>query len=112
MKTVKLTSRGELDKLTSTLEQLLDDGKRLSVTVAETDELLSPQAAAARLGFSRQHVRRLVDAGELVGQQLPGSRYWKIPLSSVIAFEAQRDRAAERADEFSGELDKLGAPAE
>lgn len=112
MKTVKLTSRGELDKLTSALEQLLDDGKLLSVTVAETDELLSPQAAAGRLGFSRQHVRRLVDAGQLVGRRLPHSRYWKIPLSSLVAFEERRDDAAERADEFSALLDKLGAPAE
>lgn len=112
MRTVNLTSRGELDELTSTLERLLDDGKHLSVTVAEADELLSPQAAARRLGFSRQHVRRLVDAGELEGRQLPNSRYWKIPLSSVIAFQQRRDHAAERADAFSAELDKLGAPAE
>lgn len=112
MKTVNLTSRGQLEELTSTLEQLLDGGKCLSVTVAESDELLSPQAAATRLGFSRQHVRRLVGAGELVGRQMPNSRYWKIPLSSVIAFERGREQAARTADTFSAELDELGAPAE
>jgi excisionase family DNA binding protein len=34
---------------------------------------LSPNAAAGRLGFSRHHVRRLVDAGELTGTRVPGS---------------------------------------
>jgi len=67
MKTVHVTSRRQLSELTSTIQGLLDDGKTLAVTVAEEDELLSPGAAAERLGFSRQHVRRLVDAGELVG---------------------------------------------
>jgi excisionase family DNA binding protein len=112
MKTVPITSRGQLDELTSTIEQLLEDGKQLSVTVAENDELLSPNQAAARLGFSRQHVRRLVDAGGLVGEQLPGSSYWKIPLSSILCFEQRREHAARRADAFSAALDELDAPAE
>ena len=87
-------SRGQLARLTTDLEAMLEGGKTLAVTVAEEDELLSPNVAADRLGFSRQHVRRLVDAGELVGRQMPGSRYWKIPLSSVLAFEDRRERAA------------------
>lgn len=112
MKTVQVTSRGQLEELTSTIEQLLDGGKQVSVTVAETDELLSPQATASRLGFSRQHVRRLVDVGELTGEQLPNSRYWKIPLASILAFEDRREQAARQADAASAELDELGAPAE
>lgn len=112
MKTIHVTSRGQLAKLTSAIEDMLDDGKTLAVTVAEEDELLSPNAAAARLGFSRQHVRRLVDAGELVGRQLPRSRYWKIPVSSIVAFEERRERAQRDADAFAAELERLGAPAE
>lgn len=112
MKTIHVTSRGQLAELTGTIEELLDGGKSLAITVAEEDELLSPNAAAERLGFSRQHVRRLVDAGELVGQQMPGSRYWKIPLASILAFEERRERAAREADAFSADLDRLGAPAE
>lgn len=112
MRTVSLNSAGELRELTIELEGLLAAGKHLSVTVAEASELLSPREAAARLGFSRQHVRRLVDAGELEGRQMPNSRYWKIPLSSILAFETRREVAARRADAFSADLDELGAPAE
>ena len=82
------------------------------MTIAEADELLSPQAVAARLGLSRQHVRRLVDAGELEGRQMPNSRYWKIPLSSVLAFEQRRERGRRLTDQWSADLDEHGAPAE
>lgn len=112
MKTIHVTSRGQLGELTTTIEEMLREGKTLSVTVAESGELLSPQAAAARLGFSRQHVRRLVDAGELTGEQLPRSSYWKIPLASIVAFEERREQAAREADALSTELEELGAPAE
>jgi excisionase family DNA binding protein len=112
MRTIHLTSRRQLAELTSTIEEMLEEGKTLAVTVAEDDELLSPKAAAERLGFSRQHVRRLVDAGELTGRQLPRSRYWKIPVSSIVAFEQRRERAAQEADEVAAQLERLGAPAE
>lgn len=112
MKTIHVTSRGQLGELTSTIERMLDDGKTLSVTFAEDDELLSPTAVAERLGFSRQHVRRLLDAGELTGEQLPNSQYWKIPLSSILAFERRREQVALQADRFSAELEQLGAPPE
>lgn len=112
MRTIHVTSRGQLEELTSAIDAMLRDGKALAVTVAEEHELLSPNQTAERLGFSRQHVRRLVDAGELVGERLPGSRYWKIPVSSVVAFEERREFAARDADAFSAELQRLGAPAE
>jgi hypothetical protein len=47
------------------IDRLLGKGKRITVTVAEEQELLSPQQAADRLGFSRQHVVRLIGYGEL-----------------------------------------------
>lgn len=112
MRTIQVTSQGQLEELTSAIEEMLEDGKSLSVTVAESDELLSPNAAAERLGFSRQHVRRLVDVGELVGEQLPRSNYWKIPVSSILAFEDRREQAAREADALSSELEQLGAPPE
>ncbi|MBO0767446.1 MAG: helix-turn-helix domain-containing protein [Solirubrobacterales bacterium] len=99
-------------EITDEIQRLLVDGKRVAVTVAVEDELLSPQQAADRLGFSRQHVVRLINAGELAGQQMPGSSYWQIPAGSLLAFEQRRQAARERADAFSRSLDDLGAPLE
>lgn len=71
MRTVHVTSSGQLAQLATDLKAMLGDGKALAVTVAEEYELLSPNVAAERLGFSRQHARRLVDAGEFVGRRMP-----------------------------------------
>jgi hypothetical protein len=57
-------------------------------------------------------VVRLINAGELQAQKLSGSSYWRIPLSSVLSFEEQRERASELSDAFSRDLDRLGAPLE
>jgi excisionase family DNA binding protein len=117
MKTIHIDpAEGNAEKQISTvkeaIEGLLDSDKAITVTVADEDSMLSPQHAADRLGFSRQHVRRLIEAGELQAQQLPNSTHWKIPLRAVLAFEARRAAAEERADEHSRSLDELGAPAE
>ncbi len=102
----------KLSAITEAIESLLDSDKTIAVTVADEDSMLSPQQAADRLAFSRQHVRRLIEAGELEAQQLPNSTHWKIPLRAVLAFEERRVAAKTRADEHSRSLDKLGAPAE
>jgi excisionase family DNA binding protein len=94
------------------IDRLLGEGKRVAVTVAEEDELLSPQEAADRLGFSRQHVVRLINAGEIDARKLEGSGYWQIPLGAVLAFEERRDHARRSAEAFSRSLDELGAPLE
>ncbi len=94
------------------IEHRLEQGKHLAVTVAEEDELLSPQQVATRLGFSRQHVVRLIGCGKLQAQKLPSSHYWKIPLSSVLAFEEHRERHRELTAQWSRDLDAMGAPAE
>jgi len=91
---------------------MLGEGKHIAVTLAEEQELLSPQQAADRLGFSRQHVVRLIGYGDLEGQKLAGSSHWKIPLVSVLAFEAAQERHRKITDDWSRELDALGAPAE
>lgn len=91
---------------------MLAEGKSITVTLAEEQELLSPQQAADRLGFSRQHVVRLIGYGSLDAQKLPGSTHWKIPLTSVIAFEEKRAEHERLTAEWSRELDALGAPAE
>lgn len=114
MKTVHLdpAERDRASLVIEEIDRLPGEGKHIAVTVAEEQELLSPQHAADRLGFSRQHVVRLINAGELEAQKLPGSSYWQIPLGTVLAFEERREHARERSDAFSRSLDALGAPLE
>jgi excisionase family DNA binding protein len=114
MKTLHLdpTARDQAALVTEEIERMLGEGKRVAVTLAEEQELLSPQQAADRLGFSRQHVVRLIGYGDLQAHKLPGSSHWKIPLASVLAFEEQREGGDRLADEWSRELDALGAPPE
>lgn len=104
--------RASLLPLQGAIEELLDADKTIAVTVVDEDATLSAREAADRLGFSRQHVRRLIEAGELEGAQLPGSTHWKIPMRAVLDFERRRSEAEERADAFSRSLDELGASAE
>lgn len=114
MKTVHLDpdARDRASSVSQEIERLLDEGKRVAVTIAEEQEEISPRQAADRLGFSRQHVVRLIGYGELGGRKLPGSSYWRIPLASVLAFEARRERHRELTAGWSRELDALGAPPE
>ena len=104
--------RHEVSQVTDVIDGLLAEGKRVTVTVIEDQEWLSPQQVAERLGFSRQHVMRLVGAGELSAERLTNSTYWRIPATSVLAFEERRERSRRLADEFSQSLDRLGAPLE
>lgn len=114
MKTLHLDpdTRDQTARVTEEIDRLLSEGKSITVTVAEEQELLSPQQAAERLGFSRQHVVRLINAGEIGARKLPSSSYWQIPLGSMLDFEQRREHARELSDAFSRELDKLGAPLE
>ena len=99
-------------RVAEVIDGLLAAGKRVTVTVGETHERLSPQEAADRLGCSRGHVVRLIDAGELFAEKLANSSCWRIQSGSVVAFEERRDRGRRRANEFSRSLDDLGAPLE
>jgi excisionase family DNA binding protein len=114
MKTLHLdpAARDQSALVADEIERMLADGKHVAVTLAEEQELLSPQQAADRLGFSRQHVMRLIGYGDLVAQRLPGSSHWKIPLSSVLAFEEGRAEHERLTAEWSRELDAMGAPPE
>lgn len=114
MKTFRLdpTAGDQATAVIGEVDKLLHEGKRVVVAVAGEQELLSPQQAARRLGFSRQHVRRLIDHGELEARQLPGSTYWKIPLWSVLVFEKRRAESDRLTAEWSRDLDAMGAPAE
>jgi hypothetical protein len=117
MKTLHLTPspddfEDQLARLNAELRERAGRGEHVAVTIAQEDELISPREAGIRLGFSRQHVMRLIEADELPARQMPGSSYWKLPLSGIVAFETRRDRARREADAFAAELDAAGAPAE
>ena len=99
-------------RLLGDLQQMLDEGRDVRIMLVATGELLSPREAGEVLGFSRQHVRRLIDAGELEGTQLPGSEHWRITTASVETLLARRACAAAEADTHARELDALGAPLE
>lgn len=94
------------------IDKLLREGKRVAVTIAEEQELLSPRQAARRLGFSRRHVTRLIDYGVLEARQLPGSSDWKVSLWSVLTLEERRAESHRVTAEWSRDLDAMGAPAE
>jgi excisionase family DNA binding protein len=114
VKTVRLdpSGRERAALVSEEIDRLLDAGKRITVTVAEEQELFSPREAADRLGFSRQHVVRLIAAGDLDAEKLPGSSYWRIPAGSILALEERREQARRNADAWSRSLDELGAPLE
>ncbi len=76
--------------VTDEIDRLLSDGRRVTVHIAGEHELLSPQQTATWLGCSRQHVVRLIGYGQLPAKKLPHSGYWKIPVASVLAFQARR----------------------
>jgi hypothetical protein len=106
------TARDQAALVAEEIERMLADGKHVAVTLAEEQELLSPQQVADRLDFSRQHVMRLIGYGDLVAQRLPASSHWKIPLSSVLAFEERRAEHERLTAEWSRGLDAMGAPPE
>lgn len=80
--------------------------------MVEGRELLSVRQVATRLGFSSQHVVRLIDAGEVEAEKSPESCDWQMPLHAVEAFEQRMAEADRQASELSRSLDELGAPLE
>lgn len=115
MRTLRIdrqTRQEQLAELERAIDEGIRSGKSVVVTIGDQAELLSPAEAGQRLGFSRQHVRRLIDAGELRAERMEGSAYWKVPLAEVLAFEERSAAARARADAFSRSLDELGAPPE
>jgi hypothetical protein len=73
------------------IDRPLGEGKHIAVTVAEEQERLSPQHAADQLGFSRQHIVRLINASELEAQKAP-----RIQLLTDPAQNGTRVRGAPR----------------
>jgi excisionase family DNA binding protein len=63
-----------------------------SVTLLPSEVWLSPAEVAELLGLSRPFVVRLLDAGDMPSEHLPGSRHRKVRLADVVEFQARRER--------------------
>jgi excisionase family DNA binding protein len=62
------------------------------VTVLATEVRLTPAEVGELLGLSRPFVARLLDAGEIPAEYLPGSRHRVVRLADVLKFQARRER--------------------
>jgi hypothetical protein len=103
-----------LQELLETVKARLKRGVSVDVIVVDSEPgALSPNQAAQLLGFSRQHVMRLISNGRLQARRMsPDSAYWEIPIESVVEFKQERDRRAAFSDDFSRSLTEAGAPLE
>jgi excisionase family DNA binding protein len=63
-----------------------------AVTVLASDVRLTPAEVGELLGLSRPFVVRLLDAGEIPSEHLPGSRHRVVRLAHVLDFQARRER--------------------
>lgn len=63
-----------------------------AVTVLASDVGLTPAEVGELLGLSRPFVARLLDAGEIPSEHLPGSRHRVVRLADVLEFQARRER--------------------
>lgn len=89
------------------LSEELRRGRKVTVRLSLTDADLSPQAAADRLGVSRQHLVRLMDAGRLQYRTLPGSRRRRIALRDLDAYAQRHDERRQKAHALGAALAEL-----
>jgi excisionase family DNA binding protein len=62
------------------------------VTVLATEVCLTPAEVGELLGLSRPFVVRLLDAGEIPSEHLPGSKHRLVRLVDVLEFQVRRER--------------------
>lgn len=62
------------------------------VTLSEIAERLTPAEVGEFRGLSSPVVVRLMDAGEIPSEHLPGSGHRMVRLADVLAFQARRER--------------------
>jgi excisionase family DNA binding protein len=63
-----------------------------AVTVLASEVRLTPAEVGELLGLSRPFVARLLDAGEMPSEFLPGSRHRVVRLADVLEFQVRRER--------------------
>lgn len=105
---------GRIEQLLDLVKSRLSQGLSVDVIVVDSESgAVSPNQAAQLLGFSRQHVMRLITSGHLPARRMsPDSSYWEIPIEKIVEFKEERDRRASLADDLSRSLTEAGAPLE
>jgi excisionase family DNA binding protein len=94
--TLRLPSGEEITLPASLVAVLHASADQLSqghgITVLATEVRLTPAEVGELLGLSRPFVARLLDAGEIPAEHLPGSRHRVVRLAEVLKFQARRER--------------------
>lgn len=93
---LRLPDGSEIVLPTSLVKVLAATASELSmghaVTVLASNVRLTPAEVGELLGLSRPFVVRLLDAGEIPSEHLPGSRHRLVRLADVLDFQARRER--------------------
>lgn len=112
--TLRLPSGQELPLPASLVAVLLASSGQLSagrgVTVLATEIRLTPAEVGELLGLSRPFVARLLDAGTIQAEFLPGSRHRVVRLADVLTFQKQRDRRREGRRRVADAVEAAGLP--
>lgn len=112
--TLRLPSGEEITLPTSLVVVLRVSAGQLSqghgVTVLATDIRLTPAEVGELLGLSRPFVARLLDAGEIPAEHLPGSRHRVVRLADVLEFQARRERRRAGRRRIADAVDAAGLP--
>ncbi len=80
------------------------------VTVLATDVRLTPTEVGELLGLSRPWVVRLLDAGEIPAEHLPGSRHRVVRLVDVLRVQTRRQRRREGRRRIADAVDAASLP--
>jgi excisionase family DNA binding protein len=81
-----------------------------AVTVLASEVRLTPADVGELLGLSRPFVVRLLDAGEIPSEFLPGSRHRLVRLTDVLEFQARRERRRAGRRQISEAVESGGLP--
>jgi excisionase family DNA binding protein len=81
-----------------------------AVTVLASEVMLTPAEAGELLGLSRPFVVRLIDAGDLPAEHLPGSRHRVVRLSDVLEFQKRRERRRTGRRRVAEAIEDAGLP--
>lgn len=111
---LRLPSGEEISLPASLVAVLAAGARQLSagrgVMVLATEICLTPAEVGELLGLSRPFVARLLDAGEIPSEFLPGSRHRVVRLVDVLDFQAKRERRRRGRQRLAQAVEDAGLP--